>query len=81
MDLERRLADLRENHVPTVTLDGLADGNFPATDGTAYARRFRGPHRHDQVADAGHDLPQEAPEAFAEAVLEAVRMGAAARRG
>ena len=38
-DLERRLAELPEIRVPTVTLDGLADGNFPATDGTAYALR------------------------------------------
>ena len=80
-DLERRLAELPVISVPTVTLDGLADGNFPATDGTAYARRFRGPHVHHHVVDAGHDLPQEAPEAFADAVLEAVRLGVAARAG
>jgi pimeloyl-ACP methyl ester carboxylesterase len=60
-----------------VTLDGLADGNFPATDGSAYARRFVGPHVHAQVPDAGHDLPQEAPAAFADAVLQAARLGAA----
>ena len=74
-DLERRLAELPEIRVPTVTLDGLADGNFPATDGTAYARRFVGPHLHVQVPDAGHDLPQEAPAAFADAVLRAARLG------
>ena len=78
-DLERRLGELPEIHVPTVTLDGLADGNFPATDGTAYARRLLGPHVHHQVPDAGHDLPQEAPAAFADAVLEAVRLGVGAR--
>ena len=78
-DLERRLAELPEIAVPTVTLDGLADGNFPATDGSAYARRFVGPHVHHQVRDAGHDLPQEAPAEFAEAVLEAARLGISAR--
>ena len=69
-DLERRLAALPPVTVPAVTLDGLADGNFPATDGSAYARRFTGRHVHHQVPGAGHDLPQEAPEAFADAVLE-----------
>ena len=78
-DLERRLAELPAISVPTVTLDGLADGNFPATDGSAYARRFVGPHVHHQVPDAGHDLPQEAPAAFADAVLEAARLGVGAR--
>jgi pimeloyl-ACP methyl ester carboxylesterase len=53
-----------------VTLDGLADGNFPATDGTAAAAHFTGPRCHHQVALAGHNLPQEAPEAFASAVTE-----------
>jgi pimeloyl-ACP methyl ester carboxylesterase len=75
-DLERRLAALPEVTVPTVTLDGTADGNFAATDGSAYARRFTGPHVHHQVLDAGHNLPQEAPQAFADAVLEVSRMSA-----
>ena len=74
-DLERRLAGLPQIEVPTVTLDGTADGNFAATDGSAYARRFVGPHVHHQVADAGHNLPQEAPQAFADAVLEVTRLG------
>jgi pimeloyl-ACP methyl ester carboxylesterase len=56
--------------VPAVTLDGTADGNFPATDGTSGAAHFTGPRRHHQVADAGHNLPQEVPAAFAEAVRE-----------
>lgn len=46
-----------------------ADGNFPATDGAASAHHFTAP-RHHQVPDAGYNLPQEAPDAFAEAVLE-----------
>jgi pimeloyl-ACP methyl ester carboxylesterase len=54
--------------VPTVTLDGTADGNFPATDGRADAARFTGPRTHLQIPDAGHNLPQESPAAFADAI-------------
>lgn len=70
-DLERRLAALPPVPVPTVTLDGEADGNFPATDGSAHAAHFTGPRVHHTVPAAGHNLPAEAPEAFAAAVLEA----------
>jgi pimeloyl-ACP methyl ester carboxylesterase len=56
--------------VPAITLDGLADGNFPATTADASAHHFTGPRTHRQVPDAGHNLPQEAPAAFAEAVIE-----------
>ena len=62
--------------VPTVTLDGTADGNFPATDGSAGAVHFTGPRLHRRVADAGHNLPQEAPAAFADAVREASELAA-----
>ena len=55
--------------VPAITLDGLADGNFPATDGAASAHHFTGPRVHHRVPNAGHNLPQEAPDAFAGAVL------------
>jgi pimeloyl-ACP methyl ester carboxylesterase len=68
-DLEKRLAELPVVPVPAVTLDGQADGNFPATDGSAGAAHFTGPREHRQVPHAGHNLPQEAPEAFADAVL------------
>jgi pimeloyl-ACP methyl ester carboxylesterase len=69
--LEERLADAPMITVPTVTLDGGADGNFPATDGRGYAQHFTGIHRHHVVQGAGHNLPQEKPEAFADAILEA----------
>ena len=69
-ELEHRLAALPPITVPVVTLDGLADGNFPATDGSATARLFAGPRRHRQVPHAGHNLPAEAPRAFAEAIVE-----------
>jgi pimeloyl-ACP methyl ester carboxylesterase len=73
-DIELRLAEQPEVAVPAVTLDGLADGNFPATDGTSSASHFVGPRVHHQVPHAGHNLPQEAPEAFADAVLEVARL-------
>jgi len=68
--IEQKLATQPAITVPAVTLDGLADGNFPATDGSASARHFTGPRVHHQVLNAGHNLPQESPDAFASAVLE-----------
>jgi pimeloyl-ACP methyl ester carboxylesterase len=75
-ELEDRLAALPPIPVPTVTLDGQADGNFAATDGTASALHFTGPRHHHQLPLAGHNLPQETPEAFAAAVLEVRSMAA-----
>lgn len=68
--IEKKLAEQPAITVPAVTLDGLADGNFPATDGSTSARHFTGPRMHYQVQGAGHNLPQEEPSAFARAVLE-----------
>jgi len=67
---EKLLAAQPPITVPAVTLDGLADGNFPATDGSLSAPHFTGPRVHHQVPGAGHNLPQEAPGPFARAVLE-----------
>lgn len=69
--IERRLAEAPAITVPTVTLDGDSDGVVPAGDGSAYARKFTGRHVHHIVKGAGHNLPQEAPEAFAAAIIEA----------
>lgn len=74
--IEYALSAIPAISVPAVTLDGQADGNFPATDGTSSAHHFRGPRLHRQVQDAGHNLPQEAPEAFASAVLDVMDRGA-----
>ncbi|MBD8080326.1 alpha/beta fold hydrolase [Cellulosimicrobium arenosum] len=71
--LERWLARLPRIDVPTITLDGLADGNFPATDGTQSATHFGTRREHRQVPHAGHELPAEAPRAFASAVLDLAR--------
>jgi len=68
--IETKLAAQPPITVPTVTLDGMADGNFPAGDGAASAPHFTGGRTHHQVPNAGHNLPQEAPDAFAAAVLE-----------
>ena len=68
--IEQQLARTPSIDVPTVTLEGLADGNFPATEGLPDEHRFRGPRSHRRVESAGHNLPQEAPAAFARAVLD-----------
>lgn len=68
--VERELARQPTIRVPTITLDGLADGNFPATDGSSSASHFIGPRIHRQVPAAGHNLPQEAPVAFAQAIID-----------
>ncbi|MEU2288360.1 alpha/beta hydrolase [Streptomyces sp. NPDC013178] len=74
-EAESLLAGQPPLSVPTVTLDGTADGNFPATDGMSSAHHFIGPRLHRQVQDAGHNLPQERPEAFAAAVRDVRRIG------
>ncbi len=71
-DIQRRLAALPPITVPCITLDGDADGVVPATDGGAQAAKFT-VRRHRIVARAGHNLPQEEPEAFSAAVLELIR--------
>ncbi|MEO6996680.1 MAG: alpha/beta hydrolase [Terracoccus sp.] len=77
-DLQQALALQPAIPVPTVTLDGEADGNFPATDGSSAAAHFTGPRTHHTVPAAGHNLPAEAPAAFAAAVCEASGLKAAA---
>ncbi|MBM7832732.1 pimeloyl-ACP methyl ester carboxylesterase [Agromyces cerinus] len=74
--LEAQLAQLPSITVPAITLDGLADGNFPARDAATAGARFVGPHEHRQVPHAGHNLPQEAPLAFGEAVHDAAALAA-----
>jgi pimeloyl-ACP methyl ester carboxylesterase len=73
-DIERRLAALPPILAPAITLDGTADGNYPASDGSATAARFHGPRTHRQAPGAGHNLPQEAPRAFADAVMDLVKI-------
>ena len=71
-DIERRLAAQPAITVPTITFDGIDDGVRPPADASAHAQRFSGPRSHRLVPGAGHNLPQEAPRIFADAVLELV---------
>jgi pimeloyl-ACP methyl ester carboxylesterase len=71
-DLHRRLAALPVITVPAITLDGDADGVVPATDGLRSAPKFTGRRSHRVIPGAGHNLPQEEPEAFAGAVMELI---------
>ena len=71
--MQRRLATLPPIAVPSVTLDGDADGVLPASDGRASAAKFTGRRVHRIVPGAGHNLPQEAPEAFAAAVMALIK--------
>lgn len=69
-DLEKRLAAQPVITVPTITLDGDADGVVPATDGTSTAAKFSGGRQHRVLPNVGHNPPQESPEAFAAAVWD-----------
>jgi len=69
-DLEKRLAASPVITVPTITLEGDANG-APHPDGSSYANKFSGKYPHRIInGGIGHNLPQEAPEAFAKAVVE-----------
>jgi pimeloyl-ACP methyl ester carboxylesterase len=69
-DLEKKLATAPFITVPAITLEGDANG-APHSDPTAYATKFKGEYRHHTVTGGiGHNLPQEAPQAFADAIIE-----------
>jgi pimeloyl-ACP methyl ester carboxylesterase len=69
-DLEKRLAEGPVITVPTITLEGDANG-APHADGSSYAKKFSGRYAHRIIKGGiGHNLPQETPQAFAEAILE-----------
>jgi pimeloyl-ACP methyl ester carboxylesterase len=73
-ELEKRLAEGPVITVPTITLEGDANGAFhpPAS---AYAGKFSGKYEHRVITGGiGHNLPQEAPQAFAQAILDVDRM-------
>jgi pimeloyl-ACP methyl ester carboxylesterase len=67
--LEKQLAAAPIITVPTITLEGDANG-APHPDPASYAKKFSGKYAHKLVAGAGHNLPQEAPQAFAQAIIE-----------
>jgi pimeloyl-ACP methyl ester carboxylesterase len=67
--IERRIAALPPIGVPTVALDGDGDGVIPAGGCAAHQRHFTGRYERRVVPVAGHNLPQEDPRAFADAIL------------
>ncbi len=73
-ELEKRLATGPVISVPTITLEGDANG-APHPDPSAYAKKFSGKYAHRTITGGiGHNLPQEAPNAFAQAVIDADRL-------
>ena len=68
--IERRLAAQPAISVPTITFDGTDDGVRPPASAAAHAHRFTGPRSHRVVPGVGHNMPQEVPRVFADAVLE-----------
>ncbi len=76
-ELERQLAEGPTIAVPTITLEGDANG-APHPDARAYAAKFTGSYEHRIITTGiGHNLPQEAPQAFAQAVLDGARFRSA----
>jgi len=70
-EIERRLAARPSIGVPTVHLDGLDDGVSATYGGSSrHAEHFTGGYEHRQVEGAGHNLPQEKPAVFAQAILD-----------
>jgi pimeloyl-ACP methyl ester carboxylesterase len=68
---EQRLAQFPDIGVPTITMEGDANG-APHPTPDLYAKRFTGKYQHrDITGGIGHNLPQEAPQAFAKAVIDA----------
>jgi pimeloyl-ACP methyl ester carboxylesterase len=73
-DLERRLAEGPAITVPTITLEGDANG-APHPDASSYVKKFSGKYEHRIIkGGVGHNLPQEAPQAFAQAVIDVDRL-------
>jgi pimeloyl-ACP methyl ester carboxylesterase len=73
-DIDKRLAAAPVITVPTITMEGDANG-APHAEPSAYAGKFTGKYSHRTIKGGiGHNLPQEAPQAFAEAVVDVVEV-------
>jgi pimeloyl-ACP methyl ester carboxylesterase len=70
-ELEAKLSRRPVIAVPTITIASDFDGAL--ADGKAYADRFTGPYSHRVLSGIGHNVPQEAPDAFAKAVIDVAR--------
>jgi len=71
-DIEARLAEQPDIAVPAITLDGGDDGVMSVGGTASHAHHFTGRHEHRVVPGAGHNPPQEQPQAFADAVLDVI---------
>jgi len=71
--IEARLALQPAITVPTLTFDGADDGVRPPATAAQHGHRFTGPREHAVVPGVGHNMPQEVPAVFADAVLRLVR--------
>jgi pimeloyl-ACP methyl ester carboxylesterase len=72
-ELEKRLAAAPTISVPTITMEGDSNG-APHPEPAAYAKKFTGKYAHRNIGGGvGHNLPQEAPKAFADAVIDVAR--------
>ena len=72
--LEQKLAAAPDITVPTITLEGDANG-APHPDPSAYAKKFTGRYEHRLLSGGiGHNLPQEAPRDFAQAIIDVSKM-------
>ena len=71
--VEKRLAEAPDITVPTITLEGDANG-APHADPSSYAKKFSGKYAHRTInGGIGHNLPQEAPQAFAQAIVDVAK--------
>src|SRR6266852_345870 len=70
-DLEKKLSEAPVITAPAITIASDFDG--PAADGTSYAKKFSGKYSHRILKGIGHNVPQEAPQAFAKAVIDVDR--------
>ena len=77
-DIERRLAAQPSIGAPSITFDGSDDGVRAPAPAAQHAARFTGRRTHRVVPAVGHNLPQEAPDVFAQAVLELIDAAAQA---
>ena len=72
---EKKLAEFPPINVPTITMEGDANGAPHAADPAAYRQRFTGKYASRTISGGiGHNLPQEAPQAFAQAVIDVDRL-------
>ena len=72
-EIEAALAQQPPISVPTLTFDGADDGVRPPAPAEAQARHFTGGRRHEVLPGVGHNMPQELPARFADAVMDLVR--------